>query len=95
MAMDSRMPGWLAVWALVFFSLSAHPVWADKQGGVGEGAGSSAAPLKVAVVGGLVLSTVWPRLKPLAEAATGLPIETVAAMPKEGIVPVFARGRLT
>lgn len=58
----------------------------------------AAAPLKpaptvhVAVVGGLVLSGVWPALAARAEKATGLHIETVAAAPKEGVVPPFRRG---
>lgn len=52
----------------------------------------AAPPVRVTVVGGLVLSGVWPRLLPRAEKATGLKIETVAAAPKEGIVPLFRRG---
>ena len=48
--------------------------------------------VRVAVVGGLVLSGVWPALRVAAEQATGLHIDTVAASPKEGIVPVFRRG---
>jgi tungstate transport system substrate-binding protein len=52
----------------------------------------AAETVRVAVVGGLVMCGVWPALVPLAEKATGLKIETVAAAPKEGIVPVFRRG---
>lgn len=52
----------------------------------------AAETVRVAVVGGLVMCGVWPALVPLAEQATGLKIETVAAAPKEGIVPVFRRG---
>jgi tungstate transport system substrate-binding protein len=48
--------------------------------------------VRVAVVGGLVLCGVWPVLRPLAERATGLRIETVAAAPKEGVVPAFRKG---
>jgi len=48
--------------------------------------------VRVAVVGGLVLCGVWPALRAAAEQATGLHIDTVAASPKEGIVPVFRRG---
>lgn len=48
--------------------------------------------VRVAVVGGLSLCGVWPVLAKQAEAATGLHIETVAAAPKEGVVPLFARG---
>ncbi|UCV20678.1 tungsten ABC transporter permease [Ferribacterium limneticum] len=50
------------------------------------------AQVKVAVVGGLVLSGVWPALAERAGKATGLRIETVAAAPKEGVVPVFRKG---
>lgn len=53
---------------------------------------TGAAPVKVAVVGGLVLSGVWPALAERAGKATGLKIETVAAAPKEGVVPVFRKG---
>lgn len=52
----------------------------------------AAETVRVAVVGGLVMCGVWPALVPLAEKATGLKIETVAAASKEGIVPVFRRG---
>jgi tungstate transport system substrate-binding protein len=48
--------------------------------------------IRVAVVGGLVLSGIWPALREKAEAATGLRIETIAAAPKEGIVPPFRQG---
>lgn len=52
-----------------------------------------AAPVvRVAVVGGLSLCGVWPELVKRAEAATGLRIETVAAAPKEGVLPPFVRG---
>jgi len=50
------------------------------------------ARVKVAVVGGLVLSGVWPALAKRAGKATGLVIETVAAAPKEGVVPIFRDG---
>lgn len=56
-------------------------------------AGAQAAPtVRVAVVGGLTLSGVWPGLASKASAATGLNIDTVAAAPKEGVVPAFSRG---
>jgi tungstate transport system substrate-binding protein len=48
--------------------------------------------VRVAIVGGLVLCGVWPELARRAEAATGLTIETVAAAPKEGVVPAFREG---
>jgi tungstate transport system substrate-binding protein len=50
------------------------------------------ARIKVAVVGGLVLSGVWPALAKRASKETGLKIETVAAAPKEGVVPIFRDG---
>jgi len=50
------------------------------------------AEVRVAVVGGLVLSGIWPPLAARAEKATGLRIVTVAAAPKEGVVPPFRRG---
>jgi tungstate transport system substrate-binding protein len=40
----------------------------------------------------LVLCGVWQELSKLAEKATGIHIETVAAAPKEGIVPKFVSG---
>ena len=50
------------------------------------------AEVRVAVVGGLVLSGIWPALAARAEKATGLRIVTVAAAPKEGVAPPFRRG---
>ncbi|GAB0149577.1 hypothetical protein McPS_23170 [Marichromatium sp. PS1] len=46
----------------------------------------------VAVVGGLVMCGVWPALAERAERATGLAIATVAAAPKDQVVPRFAGG---
>ncbi|KXX64007.1 substrate-binding domain-containing protein [Marichromatium gracile] len=46
----------------------------------------------VAVVGGLVMCGVWPALAEEAERATGLAIDTVAAAPKDQVVPRFASG---
>lgn len=48
--------------------------------------------LRVAVVGGLRMSGVWPRLAARVEAATGVHLETVAAAPKDEIVPQFVAG---
>ena len=48
--------------------------------------------MRVAVVGGLALSGVWPRLAQQAGQALGLQVDTVAASPKEGVVPIFERG---
>lgn len=57
-------------------------------------AGAAAQPptVRIAVVGGLQLCGVWPELAQRAEAATGLRLVTVAAAPKEGVVPPFVRG---
>lgn len=51
-----------------------------------------AAPVGVAAVGGLSLCGVWPRMAEAAATALGHPVHTVAAAPKEGVVPAFARG---
>lgn len=48
--------------------------------------------VRVAAVGGLVLCGVWPRLAKKAEQALGMRLETVAAAPKEGVVPAFSAG---
>ena len=48
--------------------------------------------VRVAAVGGLVLSGVWPLLAQQAGQVLGLQVDTVAASPKEGVVPVFERG---
>jgi tungstate transport system substrate-binding protein len=48
--------------------------------------------VRIAVIGGLSLSGVWPELAKRAEAATGLRIVTVASAPKEGVVPPFVKG---
>jgi tungstate transport system substrate-binding protein len=49
--------------------------------------------LKVAIVGGPVLAGVWPVLAEDIRKATGITVETVAAAPKETVVPVFAQGK--
>jgi tungstate transport system substrate-binding protein len=48
--------------------------------------------VRVAVVGGIALCGVWERLAPRLQAGTGRTVETIAAAPKEGIVPPFRRG---
>ena len=48
--------------------------------------------IRVAVVGGIDLCGVWPRLAARLSSATGVPIETVSAGPKESIMPFFKRG---
>lgn len=49
--------------------------------------------VQVAVVGGLQASGVWPRLAGIAGTALGMDIQTVAASPKEGVVPAFRDNR--
>ena len=48
--------------------------------------------VQVAAVGGLVLCGVWPRVAESASQALSMPVHTVAAAPKEGVLPAFARG---
>lgn len=81
---QSRQPvRWPALAALLFWSWTlAAP----------EARAEAPPRVRVAVVGGLVLCGVWPELSRRAAAATGLEIETVAAAPKEGIVPAFRQG---
>lgn len=68
-------------------------VWATWAGAQPPAPSATARPVvRVAVVGGLLQSGVWPRLADKAAVGAGLRVDTVAAAPKEGIVPVFARG---
>lgn len=53
---------------------------------------AQAEDLRVAVVGGLELCGVWPRLAARLEAATGVRIVTVPGGPKEAVVPLFRAG---
>ena len=53
---------------------------------------ASGTGVQVAAVGGLVLCGVWPRVAEQASQALAMPVTTVAAAPKEGVVPAFARG---
>lgn len=55
-------------------------------------AASPRPPVKVAVIGGIVMCGVWDKLAPRLRAATGLEVELAAAAPKEGVVPVFRAG---
>ncbi|MCO5109481.1 MAG: tungsten ABC transporter permease [Burkholderiaceae bacterium] len=48
--------------------------------------------VRVAAVGGLALCGVWPLLAAQAGQDLGLNVETAAASPKEGVLPVFAQG---
>lgn len=56
-------------------------------------AGAQGEPLKVAVVGGIVLSGVWAQLEPRLEAATGESLEIAMTGPKARVVPAFAEGQ--
>jgi tungstate transport system substrate-binding protein len=49
--------------------------------------------LKVAIVGGPVLAGLWPVLAKDIKQATGITVDTVAAAPKETVVPFFAQGK--
>lgn len=56
-------------------------------------AGAEEAPtLRVAIVGGIVMSGVWDKLIPAIESATGVHIDTVRAAPKGEVVPAFRSG---
>lgn len=52
----------------------------------------SEAELRVAVIGGLDMSGVWPAIEAAAENALELQISTVSVAPKEKVVPAFMRG---
>lgn len=49
--------------------------------------------LRVAVIGGLDMSGVWPRLQEQIEQDLDISIETVAAAPKQRVVPAFRSGQ--
>ena len=51
------------------------------------------ASVNVAVVGGLSLCGVWPRLADMAGRSLGLSVRTAVAAPKEGVIPAMAQGR--
>ena len=54
---------------------------------------ASDAGIQVVAMGELVLCGVWPRVAEQASHALTMPVTTVAAAPKEGVVPAFARGQ--
>lgn len=67
--------------------------WATWAGaGQAPAAGEGAPTVRVAVVGGLALCGVWPLLAAQAGQDLGLQLQTVAASPKEGVLPAFAQG---
>ncbi|ACY31341.1 tungsten ABC transporter permease [Comamonas thiooxydans] len=53
---------------------------------------ASGTGVQVAAVGGLVLCGVWSHVAEQASQTLAMPVTTVAAAPKEGVVPAFARG---
>ena len=59
----------------------------------GAGPASKRPVVRVAVVGGLQASGVWPRLAIAAGQALDMDIRTVAASPKEGVLPAFSDNR--
>lgn len=67
--------------------------WATWAGaGQAPAAGEGAPTVRVAAVGGLALCGVWPLLAAQAGQDLGLQLQTVAASPKEGVLPAFAQG---
>lgn len=77
--------------------LGALPLLAGLGGCAAPQAGSESrgegGAVDVAVVGGLSLCGVWPRLAQSAGRQLGQPIRTVVAAPKEGVIPAMAQGR--
>ena len=60
--------------------------WATWAGAQPPAPSATARPVvRVAVVGGLLQSGVWPRLADKAAVGAGLRVDTVAAAPKEGM----------
>ncbi len=68
----------------------AAPQAGSEARGEGEDEGGA---VDVAVVGGLSLCGVWPRLAQSAGRHLGLGVRTAVAAPKEGVVPAMAQGR--
>ncbi len=52
------------------------------------------APVRVAVIGGMSMTGLWPRLAAHFEEQTGIPVEVVATGPKDVLVPVFRKGEV-
>lgn len=50
-------------------------------------------PVKVAVIGGMAMTGMWPRLAKQFEADTGIPVQLVVAGNKDMITPVFREGK--
>lgn len=84
--MDSARQNWFRTLAFACLGLLS---------GAALAAAAAAPPpmVRVAVVGGLQASGAWPRLANTAGKALGLEIRTVAASPKEGVIPAFRDNR--
>lgn len=50
-------------------------------------------PVRVAVIGGMTMTGMWPRLAAQFEAETGIPVELIVTGPKGVLVPAFREGR--
>jgi tungstate transport system substrate-binding protein len=50
--------------------------------------------IRVAVIGGMTMTGLWPRLAAQFEADTGLRVELVATGPKDVLTPVFRAGKV-
>lgn len=61
--------------------------------GCGKPNATSPAPVKVAVIGGMAMTGMWPRLAKQFEADTGIPVQLVVAGNKDMITPVFREGK--
>lgn len=59
---------------------------------LGGPCGAAENQMRVAVIGGLDMSGVWPRLEAAAEESLKIGIDTVVAAPKERVVPAFQSG---
>lgn len=51
-------------------------------------------PVRVAVIGGMSMTGLWPRLAAKFEEQTGIPVEVIATGPKDVLVPVFREGKV-
>lgn len=51
-------------------------------------------PIRVAVIGGMVMTGMWPKLAEQFEKDTGRKIELVATGPKDVLIPAFREGKV-
>lgn len=75
--------------------LSRIWVWGLLLAGLCLGGPAGAGPdaVRVAVVGGPVMTGIWPALAERASQRLGFAIQTVVAAPKEDVVPAFRTGK--